>query len=82
LGDVLAELAVALLRPDPEVFVEIERPERLDDRPARGIDDGPQPGPANRDERVAEVERDRADAAGLERGHVATLDGQISRYGQ
>jgi hypothetical protein len=43
LGHLLAELPVALLRPDPDLLVEVERPERLDDRPAGGIDDGAQP---------------------------------------
>ena len=82
LRHLLAELALALLRPDREEGIELERPEPLDDRLGRRLDDAPQPGPIDRHERVAEVEGDRPDGREVHRRQVATLDGQISRNGQ
>jgi hypothetical protein len=68
-------------RPCDERGVE-KRPEAVDDRPPGDLDDAPQPGPPDRHQRVAEVECHGLNRRGAERGHVATLDGQISRYGQ
>ena len=56
LRHLLAELALALLGPDPRGTPRSRTARAVDDRPARRLDDGPQPGPVDRDERVAEVE--------------------------
>jgi len=85
LRHVFAELSAAFLRPDPQVLVEVEWPEALDDRTTGHLHHGSQSFAPDRDQGVAEVERDRPDPRGIQRPrrrHVATLEGQISRYGQ
>ena len=56
--------------------------EPVDDHCRRLLDNSAEAGPVNRHERVAEVERDRADGRQVHPRQVATLDGQISRNGQ
>ncbi len=82
LGHLLAELPLALLRPDREEVLRRERAEPLDDRAGGHLDDSTEPGPVDRNEGIAEIERDGVDGREVHPGHVATLDGQISRNGQ